>query len=123
MQELESLKEPVDVDPEELVSRKNSLVEAIRQILISVGEDPDREGLDRTPQRIARMYDEILAGYKTDPVALVNEALFEVTYDEMVVVRDITESKNTSTYSGSSSNIELNPPHNAPKFPSIKWYE
>ena len=89
MHELNSLKEPVDVSPEEIVARKNNLVEAIREILVSVGEDPDREGLTRTPQRIARMYDEILAGYKTDPVALVNEALFDVSYDEMVVVKDI----------------------------------
>jgi GTP cyclohydrolase I len=89
MHELRSIKEPVDVNPEDLVSRKNKLVEAIREILISVGEDPEREGLNRTPQRIARMYDEILAGYRTDPVALVNEALFDVTYDEMVVVKDI----------------------------------
>ncbi len=89
MHELKSIKEPVYVSPENLVSRKNKLVKAIREILISVGEDPEREGLDRTPQRIARMYDEILAGYKTDPVALVNEALFDVTYDEMVVVKDI----------------------------------
>ena len=45
--------------------------------------------LRNTPDRIARMYDEILAGYYTDPVALVNEALFDVEYDEMVVVKDI----------------------------------
>ena len=89
MHELKTIKEPVDVRPEDLVTRKNKLVEAIREILISVGEDPEREGLNRTPQRIARMYDEILAGYRTDPVALVNEALFDVTYDEMVVVKDI----------------------------------
>lgn len=62
---------------------------AVRQILLSVGEDPEREGLQRTPGRIARMYDEILAGYCADPLALVNEALFDVEYEEMVVVKDI----------------------------------
>lgn len=67
--------------------------ETIRQnvesILKAVGENPDRDGLKRTPERVARMYEELLAGYRTDPVALVNDALFEVDYDEMVIVRDI----------------------------------
>ncbi len=67
--------------------------ETIRQnvesILRAVGENPERDGLKRTPERVARMYEELLAGYRTDPVVLVNDALFEVDYDEMVVVRDI----------------------------------
>ncbi len=63
--------------------------EAVRTILASVGEDPQREGLLNTPQRVARMYAELLAGYTTDPVALVNNAMFQAEYDEMVVVRDI----------------------------------
>ncbi|HAD05619.1 MAG TPA: GTP cyclohydrolase I FolE [Anaerolineaceae bacterium] len=67
--------------------------ETIRQnvesILRAVGENPERDGLKRTPERVARMYEELLAGYRTDPVALVNDALFEVDYDEMVIVRDI----------------------------------
>ena len=63
--------------------------EAVRTILASVGEDPQREGLLNTPQRVARMYAELLAGYTTDPVALVNSAMFQAEYDEMVVVRDI----------------------------------
>jgi GTP cyclohydrolase I len=62
---------------------------AMRQILEAIGEDPNREGLQRTPERVAQMYTELLAGYRTDPVALVNDALFEITYDEMVLVRDI----------------------------------
>jgi len=74
---------------EEERQRKLAVEEAVRQILLNVGEDPDREGLERTPERIARMYDEILGGYWVDPVALVNEALFDVKYDEMIVVRDI----------------------------------
>jgi len=48
-----------------------------------------RAGLKRTPERVARMYEELLQGYRTDPVELVNSALFEVNYDEMVLVRDI----------------------------------
>jgi GTP cyclohydrolase I len=62
---------------------------AVRQILVAIGEDPDREGLLRTPERVAQMYTELLAGYRTDPVALVNDAMFEIAYDEMVLVRDI----------------------------------
>jgi GTP cyclohydrolase IA len=62
---------------------------AVRQMLVAFGEDPQREGLVRTPERVAQMYTELLAGYRTDPVELLNEALFEVTYDEMVLVRDI----------------------------------
>lgn len=66
-----------------------AIARAVREILVQVGEDADREGLRRTPLRVARMYDELLAGYAVDPVALVNEALFDVEYDEMVVVKDI----------------------------------
>ena len=66
-----------------------AIAEATRTILHSVGEDPDRDGLQRTPQRVARMYAELLAGYGMDPQALINGALFDVDYEEMVVVRDI----------------------------------
>jgi GTP cyclohydrolase I len=71
------------------VRDKEALAEAVRNILTHVGEDPDRKGLRRTPDRVARMYDEILAGYDQDPIALINDALFDVDYDEMVVVKDI----------------------------------
>jgi GTP cyclohydrolase I len=77
------------LDREEESRRKAAVEDAVRQILANVGEDPEREGLLRTPERIARMYDEILGGYLVDPVALVNEALFDVKYDEMIVVKDI----------------------------------
>jgi GTP cyclohydrolase I len=79
----------METRPDGDLAQKEAIETAIRQILINVGEDPEREGLQRTPERIARMYDEILAGYNVDPVALVNDALFEVEYDEMVVVKDI----------------------------------
>jgi GTP cyclohydrolase I len=62
---------------------------AVKKILTAIGEDPNRDGLKRTPERIARMYVELLSGYQMDPVMMVNEALFEVKYDEMVIVRDI----------------------------------
>lgn len=69
--------------------RKAAIEDAVRDILVNVGEDPDREGLLRTPHRVAKMYGEVLEGYDIDPVALVNGALFDVEYDEMVVVKDI----------------------------------
>jgi GTP cyclohydrolase I len=62
---------------------------AVQRILQAIGEDPGRDGLKRTPERIARMYAELLSGYQMDPVMVVNDALFEVKYDEMVIVRDI----------------------------------
>lgn len=62
---------------------------AVRRLLEAFGEDVDRQGLERTPERVARMYDELLAGYRVDPHALINDALFDVDYDEMVIVRDI----------------------------------
>ena len=62
---------------------------AVNTILDAVGEDPWRDGVAGTPSRVARMYDELLAGYSTDPVELLNNALFDVEYDEMVVVKDI----------------------------------
>jgi len=71
------------------LERKQAIEEAVRDILTHVGEDPERQGLERTPNRIARMYDELLAGYHVDPVALINDALFDVEYDEMIVVKDI----------------------------------
>lgn len=72
-----------------VVTDKHAVEEAVRTILHGVGEDVQREGLLNTPKRVAKMYDEILAGYRIDPHELVNGALFDVEYDEMVVVKDI----------------------------------
>ena len=63
--------------------------ESIQAILDSMGEDPTRQGLRGTPDRIARMYAEIFDGYRTDPEELINNALFDVSYNEMVLVKDI----------------------------------
>lgn len=67
----------------------SAITNSVSEILKAVGEDPTREGLIRTPERVARAYQEILGGYQTDPVQLVNGALFSVDYDEMVIVKDI----------------------------------
>ena len=61
----------------------------VRGILEGLGEDPDRDGLERTPHRVARSYRFLTKGYAEDPITILNNALFDVTYDEMVVVKDI----------------------------------
>jgi GTP cyclohydrolase I len=61
---------------------------AVREILLAVGEDPDREGLAETPARVARMYAELFAGLRQDPRALLQKK-FTQKYDEMVLVKDI----------------------------------
>jgi GTP cyclohydrolase I len=67
----------------------SQIPEAIRTLLLELGEDPDRQGLAGTPDRVRRMYAELTEGYHTDPEALFNGAAFDVAYDEMVVVRDM----------------------------------
>lgn len=61
---------------------------AVREILLAVGENPDREGLHMTPQRVARMYAELFEGLATDPRRHL-QTFFEEKYDELVVLRDI----------------------------------
>ncbi|MCK9245558.1 MAG: GTP cyclohydrolase I FolE [Anaerolineaceae bacterium] len=68
---------------------KEKIIEQVAAMLSAIGEDPQREGLLRTPERVANAYEEILGGYTTDPTSLINGALFTVDYDEMVVVKDI----------------------------------
>jgi GTP cyclohydrolase I len=63
--------------------------QAVRDILLDIGEDPQREGLVKTPERVARMFEEITAGYRIDPVKLINGALFDVDYKDMILVKDI----------------------------------
>jgi GTP cyclohydrolase I len=61
---------------------------AVREILIAVGEDPDRDGLVRTPARVARAYAELFAGLRVDPAEVLTTT-FEADHDELVLVRDI----------------------------------
>ena len=62
---------------------------AVKAILEAIGEDVNREGLLRTPNRVSRMYEELTAGYHVDPAKLVNNAIFSEDYDQMVLVKDI----------------------------------
>jgi GTP cyclohydrolase I len=63
--------------------------ELVREMIVRLGEDPDREGLSRTPVRVAKAMHFLVKGYKDDPEALLRKALFTVNYDEMVIVKDI----------------------------------
>jgi GTP cyclohydrolase I len=62
---------------------------AVREILREIGEDPDRQGLLGTPERVHRMYSELTAGYHVDPERIINGAIFDVDYSEMVIVKEI----------------------------------
>ena len=66
-----------------------SMETAVRTILQNIGEDPDRQGLEKTPYRVAKMYKEVTRGYNESPENLINQAHFDVEYDEMVVVTNI----------------------------------
>lgn len=92
---------PLQIEPADYDVFRNDLLDipeqectddiecAVRDILAAIGEDVDREGLVRTPNRVSRMYGELTAGYHVDPVRLINDAIFDVEYDEMVIVRNI----------------------------------
>ena len=66
-----------------------SIADLVRKILVQLGEDPDRDGLRRTPERFAKALQYLTSGYRQDPEKLFNGAVFSVCYDEMVVVKDI----------------------------------
>ena len=65
-----------------------AIADAVSQILKAVGEDPSRDGLQRTPERVARMYGELFSGLSIDPEDVLT-AMFEADHDEMIMVRDI----------------------------------
>jgi GTP cyclohydrolase I len=66
-----------------------SYADLVREMLVRLGEDPGREGLLRTPERVQRAYEFLTKGYKEDAAKLLQGALFTVNYDEMVIVKDI----------------------------------
>ena len=75
----------IDIVNMDFESIRNAVIEIIK----GVGEDPEREGLKNTPDRVSRMYTELLSGYNANPEKIINGALFQINYDEMVLVRDI----------------------------------
>lgn len=68
---------------------KRLVARGVTSILEAIGDEVDPQGTADTPRRVARMYDELLSGYTIDPRELLNGALFDVEYDEMVVVTNI----------------------------------
>lgn len=66
-----------------------SFEELIREMIVRLGEDPDREGLGRTPARVHKAFEYLTRGYQQDPDVLLKGALFTVHYDEMVIVKDV----------------------------------
>jgi len=67
----------------------SSMQDAVRELLVGIGEDADREGLVDTPKRVEKALKFLTKGYGEDPDALIGDALFNVKYDEMVIIRDI----------------------------------
>ena len=65
------------------------IAQLVRRMLVQLGEDPDREGLRRTPERFEKALRFLTSGYRQEPERLLNGAMFSVCYDEMVVVKDI----------------------------------
>jgi len=63
--------------------------ELLRELLLRLGEDPDRDGLARTPERMQKSLEFLTRGYQQDPDKVLQGALFDVSYDEMVIVKDI----------------------------------
>jgi GTP cyclohydrolase I len=75
------------IEPASLTSA--SFQEILRELLVRLGEDPEREGLQRTPERMERALKYLTRGYQEDPEKMLQGALFTVTYDEMVIVKDV----------------------------------
>ncbi len=71
------------------MSETNAIAPHVRAMLEALGEDPAREGLEKTPERVEKALRFLTQGYQTDTCALLNDALFTVSYDEMVIIKEI----------------------------------
>jgi len=71
------------------IDKNSTIDQLISQILSELGEDPQREGLRETPERVARLFLDLTEGYREDPFSVVGDAIFKVEYDSMVVLKDI----------------------------------
>lgn len=78
-----------EFDSEDNDSSDKKMEDLVSKILVELGEDPKREGLVRTPERVAQAYKFLTKGYKEDENKLLNNATFNVSYDEIVIVKDI----------------------------------
>jgi GTP cyclohydrolase I len=84
----DSIIETPEIDLPE-TAESGSIPELVRKMFVEVGEDPNREGLRRTPERFEKAFRFLTSGYDQDPAKILNGAMFSVCYDEMVVVKDI----------------------------------
>ena len=80
---------PVQLPVHNIENSEDSLETHVRDILVALGEDPAREGLERTPARVATAWRFLTGGYDEDPDAIINGALFNEDYQEMIVEKDI----------------------------------
>jgi len=71
------------------MKKNNEFENAVKSMMLHVGEDPQREGLLDTPTRVRKAYEFIYGGYKEDPIEILNKALFTSSNDEMVLIKDI----------------------------------
>src|SRR5438445_11928452 len=85
----DSIAQPMKPTTENPTLTSASFEELVRETLVRLGEDPEREGLVRTPERVHKAFEFLTRGYNEDPEAMLNRALFTVTYDEMVIVKDV----------------------------------
>ena len=86
---LRAVRNGEDAPANPAAANNERLEQIVRETLQLVGEDPEREGLVRTPHRVARAYEFLTQGYAIDVETVLNNAIFEERYDEMVVVKDI----------------------------------
>jgi len=70
-------------------AQSETIADLVRRMIVQLGEDPNREGLRRTPERFEKALKYLTSGYRQEPEKILNNAMFSVGYDEMVVVRDI----------------------------------
>ncbi|MBL8023121.1 MAG: GTP cyclohydrolase I FolE [Elusimicrobia bacterium] len=78
-----------EISPTSSHRTSRSLATLAKEMLVLLGEDPQRQGLIRTPERVAKAWEDLTEGYRVDVDQLINRALFDEEYSEMVVVRDI----------------------------------
>ena len=81
---------PAEPSRDERYSRGCHVEDLIRRLLVELGEDPDRQGLERTPQRVKESLEFLTSGYREDIEDVLTGSIFEEEYDEMVIVRDIS---------------------------------
>ena len=74
---------------EQITLTSATTAELLRELLVRIGEDPQRDGLTRTPERMQKALEYLTQGYSKNPDEILRGAMFEVTYDEMVIVKDI----------------------------------